>query len=457
MTEDGSHILSSFVVRRRSMDYIQLLPYAILGTLLASTLALVPALHVYNVAGLFVIGALRVSNFISGDALAMLLLGMIVGYAVLNTVPAIFLGAPDDSTVFVVLPGQKYLLESRGYEAAVLTGIGGLGGIAVLLALTPFAINIFGPLKQIITPHLHWILATIIAYMLMAEWPKGGDYGPTRLARFLDAWKGLGAGLLTFILSGILGFVLFYKSPVPTEIAFQNLLPAFVGLFALPWVLENIMSRTEIPRQHIATSVDAPPGLIARGVASGALGGLLAAIFPIITGGIGGYLAGHATAQRDDRIFIISQGTSKVVYYVGALWFFFTPSAHISKGGMAGMLSTIYAPTGFGIYYTAVAVIAICGALAFVLLLLYSRAAIWLVSRFDYRYISAATALVLVAVVGVTTGVGGLAIAALATAMGFIPPLWGSRRLNCLGVLLLPVTLNMAGIGPVVAHWLGLI
>ncbi len=439
------------------MEYVFLLPYALLGTLLASTLALIPALHVYNVAGLILIVSLRLPNLIGGDALAMLLLGMVIGYAIVNTVPAIFLGAPDDSTVFVVLPGQKYMLQSRGYEAAVLTGVGGLGGIAVLVALTPIAAQVFGPLRQIVSPHLHWILASIIAYMLLAEWPKGGDHGAGRLARFLDAWKGLAAGLLTFLLSGLLGFVLLYKSPVPTEFSFQNLLPAFVGLFGLPWVLENIVSGTAIPKQHLADSIDASPGLIARGIGAGVLGGLFAAVFPIVTGGIGGYLAGHATAQRDDRIFIISQGASKVVYYVGAVWLFFATNVHLSKGGLAGMLSTVYTPSGPSIYYTTISAIAICGALAFMLLLVFSRAAIWFVSRFDYRYVSAATVVLLLTVVGALTGPGGLAIAFVGTMIGTIPVLWGSRRMNCMGVLLLPITLNMAGLGPTVAHWLGII
>jgi len=94
---------------------------------------------------------------------------MIVGYAMLNTVSAIFLGAPDDSTIFIVLPGQKYLLMSRGYEAAVLTGIGGLGGIAILIVLSPIAATIFGALRAIVLPHLHWILAVIITYMLIRD------------------------------------------------------------------------------------------------------------------------------------------------------------------------------------------------------------------------------------------------------------------------------------------------
>lgn len=439
------------------MTYLYLIPYAIAGTLLASTLALVPAMHVYNIAGIFILFTLSVQNLVTGDELAVLLLGMIVGYAMLNTVSAIFLGAPDDSTVFIVLPGQKYLLMSRGFEAAVLSGIGGLGGIGILLLLSPLAPQMVGSLRSILLPHLHWILAVIIAYMLLAEWAKGGDYGATRLARFWNAWKGLGAGILTFALSGTLGLILMYKSPVPIQFAFQNLLPAFVGLFAVPWILENILSGTEIPPQHIASSVDAPPGIIARGIISGALGGLFAAFFPVLTGGIGGYLAGHATAQRDDRVFIISQGASKFLYYVGAFVLFFLPVARITKGGMAGMLATIYTPQGSGLYFLVVALVALCGVLSFFLLLGYARVAVWLVSRVNYRYISAATLVLMSALVFAFTGIAGIAVMVIATPIGALPILWGSRRMNCLGVILVPITLNLAGLGPDVAHWAGII
>lgn len=439
------------------MEYLALAPYAIVGTLLASTLALVPALHVYNIAGIFILIALRTQDFIGANELAMLLLGMMVGYAMLNTISAIFLGAPDDSTVFIVLPGQKYLMMSRGYEAAILTGIGALGGVFVLIVLTPFASDIFGTTRKIVLPHLHWILAAIIFYMLMAEWPKGGDRGKTGFLRLWDAWKGLGAGILTFVLAGILGIVLMYKSPVPPENSFQNLMPAFVGLFAVPWVIDNILSGTEIPEQHITNNFDASPGMIARGVFSGALGGLFAAFFPVVTGGIAGYLAGHATAQRDDRVFIISQGASKFLYYVGALWLFFLPALRITKGGMAGMLGTIYTPEGPALYYTAAAMIVMCGVLSFFLLLAYARAAIWLIGKVNYRYISIATLFVLVAIVYFFTGFGGIAIMLVAIPIGWLPMLWGSRRMNCLGVLLVPITLNLAGVGTTVAQWLRLI
>jgi putative membrane protein len=375
----------------------------------------------------------------------------------LNTIPGIFLGAPDDSTIFVVLPGQGYLMEHRGYEAAVLAGVGGLGGLLVLLLLAPIMPAILPVVRSVVGPHLHWILGGVILFMLMSEWPKGSDRGSTGLARFLDAWRSVGAGLLTFALSGILGFILFYGNLVPTEMAFQNLMPAFVGLFAIPWVLQNIASRAQVPSQKVSESVDLSPRLIARGVGAGALGGLFAAFFPVVTGGIGGFLAGHATAQRDDRLFIVSQGTSKLVYYVGAFIFFFVPGLHLTRGGMAWMLSVLYAPRTPAIYWVAIAAMLSSGALAFLMLLWLSRGAIRLVSHVDYRWISGATLLVLVAIVLGLTSWGGLLIALVATGIGLLPVMWGARRMNCMGVLLLPLTLSLAGYGTTVASWLGLI
>jgi len=101
--------------------------------------------------------------------------------------------------------------------------------------------------------------------------------------------------------------------------------------------------------------------------------------------------------------------------------------------------------------------VVLSGLLSFFLLLLMSRLAIRLVDTVRCRWISAATLALLVAIVVGATGWGGLLICAVATGIGLIPVLWGSRRTNCMGVLLLPIALNMAGVGGTVAGWLGLI
>jgi TctA family transporter len=55
-------------------------------------------------AGDMAMGAL--GEFVPPELLARFFLGLITGCAMLNTIPSIFLSALDDSTVFVVLPGQ---------------------------------------------------------------------------------------------------------------------------------------------------------------------------------------------------------------------------------------------------------------------------------------------------------------------------------------------------------------
>jgi putative membrane protein len=365
-------------------------------------------------------------------------------------------------------------MQRRGYEAIVLTGIGSLGGILALALLTPIAPRLFPALRTILQRHVHWIVWTIIAYMLISEWPKGTDRAPAGLRRLWDGWRSLTAGLVTFLLSGVMGFMLIYRSILPVSAAYQNLMPAFVGLFAIPWVIQNLVARVELPPQNIPRTVDTTPWLVLRGTFAGVLGGLFAAFLPLVTGGLGGFIAGHATAQRDDRLFIISQGASKVVYYVGGFLFFFVPRLHMTRGGMGWMLSTLWTAHTPHTYYLAVAAIIVTGTLSFFVLLLLTRVMIRLSARIDYHWISLGTLVLLLAIVAAVPALAELAvgadlaaagtgaaksllICAVATGIGFIPVLWGSRRMNCLGVLLVPVALNMVGTGATVAGWLRLL
>jgi putative membrane protein len=438
------------------MDSLSYLFIAVLGALIASFLALIPALHVYNVITLAFLFAGGWQTWLHPDQFAMLLLGMVTGYAVLSVIPSIYLAAPDETSAFIVLPGQKWLLERRGYEAAVLTGVGSLCGVIVLVLLSPFLTEVARTLRIVLAPHFGWILAAISLFMLMSEWPRAGDRGPTNWARFRAAWSQLGAGLLTFFLSGLLGLILLYRNFMPVSAAFVNLLPAFIGLFAIPTVLTNLIMGTRVPPQHISTSLDAPPSLLLRGTFAGMLGGLFAAFFPVVTGSIGSFLAGHATAQRDERSFLVSQGVSKLVYYAGGFLLFFLPGLQLARGGLAAMVSTIYTPGTPQMYYVAVAALAVSGMVSFLLLIPYARFAVRFLTRLDYRTVNIGTLIVIVALLLITTGLNGLLIAIPATAIGMIPSLFGSRRMNCLGVLLVPITLNMAGIGPDIARLLGL-
>ncbi|MCK4648818.1 tripartite tricarboxylate transporter permease [bacterium] len=439
------------------MDILVLLFYTLLGTLIAATLSLIPALHIFNVAAFIVLIIMKTEGLIPYEALPVFMMSMVVAFSILNTVPALFLGAPDESAIWMVLPGQKYMMLGRGYEAVVLSGIGALGAIVILGLMTPISFRIFPVIKNLLRDHMFWVLTLISAYIIMSEWPKATLRPKTKLGRFIDGWKSCSAGLLTFILAGALGLIVFNKTLVPIDRAFQSITPVFVGLFAVPWVLINIISKNEIPPQYISNSVDVDANFASRGIAAGALGGAFAALFPVVTGGIGGLLAGHATAQRDDRIFIISQGASKTLYYVGAFLLLFVPALSLRRGGMAWILSPIYSPRTISEYVLALAAIAIAGGLSCILLLYYSRLIIKLITRVNYRLVSFVTLFILLGIVFAMAGPWGIFIMIPASGIGLIPVLFHSRRMNCMAVLLVPMILNMAGLGPKIVSFLRLV
>ncbi len=178
---------------------------------------------------------------------------------------------------------------------------------------------------------------------------------------------------------------------------------------------------------------------------------------PVVSGGIGGLLAGHTTAQRDDRLFLISMGASKVAYYLGSVLLLFVPGLTLTSGGLAAMLTSIYVPYGWHTYWLAVAAVAACGVFAFGALVLMGRVFARLASQINIKWLAGITFVIAVALVSLFTGLPGVMVMLVAAAIGCIPLAFGGRRLNCLGIVLIPVTLNITGLGPVVAKWLGLL
>ncbi len=429
---------------------------AIAGALISAFAACIPGLHVYNIMALIVIILHTTHTTLPPEILIPCASGMMAGFAMLNTIPSILLSAPDESAIFTVLPGQKYLMQGHGYEGIMITAAGGLAGLFVLIFIVgPLAPVILPAAQYVLRPHTHWILWCVICFMLMSEWHQEGRLGQGGWSKFLRSWKAPGMGILTFALSGVLGFILLYKSPLDEKNAFQNLMPAFIGLFTLPWLIINTVSRAKIPPQEITAGIY--KSAVFKGAVAGSIGGGFAAFFPVITGGIGGFLAGHATAIRDNRAFLASQGTSKLIYYAGGLLFFFVPGLQTTHGGAAWMMRGLYTPSTNYDYHLALAAIAISGCTAFLLVSPLARLTITIIKKCGFRTISAAALALATVIVYIITGYMGLIIMLTSTGIGLIPVLFGSRRLHCLGIILLPMACNMSGLGPSIAKLMGLL
>ncbi len=88
------------------MIIIKVFLSTVVGTVASAVIGLFPALHVYNVVMLFIVFYSYVAKTSLGSdpyVVLPLMMGLVVGWAVLNTVPAIFLGSPDESSMLMVL------------------------------------------------------------------------------------------------------------------------------------------------------------------------------------------------------------------------------------------------------------------------------------------------------------------------------------------------------------------
>jgi putative membrane protein len=74
-----------------------------------------------------------------------------------------------------------------------------------------------------------------------------------------------------------------------------------------------------------------------------------------------------------------------------------------------------------------------------------------------FRRISITALLITISIIIGITGLSGLLIMLVATGIGLLPPLFGTRRMNALGIILLPIACSMSGIGFSIAHWMKLV
>jgi len=430
---------------------------ALLGAAWGTLLACIPGLHIYTALGALLAGLYPyVPTAVPADLAIPFVAGLLASWALANTIPAVLLAAPDESALYTVLPGQRYLIHGRGFEAVMLSAFGAAGGTLLLLLAAPFAPRALPTVFRVLRPHFHWMVWAVLAFMVLSEWPRGWTVGTSGWRRWLAGWQTPLSGLLTLLLSGMLGFILIYRSPLPARMAFQNLMPALAGLFAIPGLLLTLICRMEIPRQTRTAALDVDVVQVLHGIAAGTLGGAFAAAVPVVTGGIGGMLAGHAASLRDERAFLVSQGASKSVYYLGGLVLCCLPGVHVTRGAAAGMLTSLY---GFGTtarYWLCVGAAALGTAFCLAILAPLTGIMVRLINRCSYRRIATLGLLLVVAAVVSLTGPVGVFVMLVAGGIGLVPMLFGSRRLNCLGVILLPLACAMSGIGARVAGWLGL-
>jgi hypothetical protein len=161
----------------------EILLFVFLGVLFGFLTGLIPGLHPNTIFILTLSFAFALVGFP-----IQVILAFVVSLAVSNTffdfIPTILFGAPEEDSVLSVLPGHKFLLKGRGYEAVFLATMGGLG-VIFLTALSLPALFFFLPLVyNSIKPVMHIILLSVVFWMVYTEKKRIPAFHHAKLAPF---------------------------------------------------------------------------------------------------------------------------------------------------------------------------------------------------------------------------------------------------------------------------------
>ena len=210
---------------------IELVIACFIGIAIGTTTGMIPGIHVNTAGAILFASSTFLLTIVSPEFLCVLMVSMSIAHALIEFVPSMLLGVPQEGTATSILPGHRMVLKGRSKEVIRIVSVGGFGAIIVTIAMLPiFAIAL--PFLHEISKPFTWIILLVASIYL--------TYRLTSNHRdFL--WS-----LLLFVLSGILGWVIF-QTPISSGI---TLMCTFSGLFGISTILFSLNDSSTIPHQN---------------------------------------------------------------------------------------------------------------------------------------------------------------------------------------------------------------
>lgn len=210
---------------------IELVIACFIGILIGTVTGMIPGIHV-NTAGAIIFAS---SGFLlatlSPEFLCVMLVSMSIAHALIEFVPSMLLGVPQEGTATSILPGHRMVLQGRSKEVIRIVSVGGFGAILITILMLPiFSITL--PILHDLTKPFTWII--LLSASLYLTHKLTGNFRD-----FL--WS-----LLLFCLSGILGWILF-QSPISSGV---TLMCTFSGLFGISTILFSLNESSTLPHQN---------------------------------------------------------------------------------------------------------------------------------------------------------------------------------------------------------------
>jgi len=395
---------------------IQIFIALCLGIMVGIFTGITPGIHVNLVAAALFALSPFLLNYASALSLAVFIIALAVTHSFLDTIPSIYLGAPDEENALSVLPGQRMLLRGEAYQAVKITILGAFAGLIIAICLIPLFILIANKIYPLLKPYLAYLLLGIIAFMILREKQKFWSF-------------------LLFILSGALG-VLTFSIPNLKEPMF----PLLSGLFGLSGLLLSFFDNTSIPEQKISKEIDMKIEELVKIICASSIGVFFIQFFPGTGPSQGAVISSQIVKNIKDKGYLALVGAMGTMSVIFSLVTFYTLGK--AKDGSIVVISKLM-QISFGSFFVLVSTFLTAGSIAVFLVLFLSKKFSKLIVKVNYKVLVLSIIGFIILMGIILNGPIGILVLITSTAIGLIAPLKNIGRNHAMGCLLVPVMIYL--------------
>lgn len=387
----------------------------IIGCLFGIVTGLVPGIHINLVSVLALSLSPLLFQITTPLIVSVFIIAMAITHTFLDTIPSIFLGAPQEDTALSVLPGHKLLLQGRGYEAVMLTLIGSLFSLILIIILSPLIAIIISKIYPFLSKIMGYLLITVCIILILKE-PRS------------KSWA-----LIVFLLSGVLGIATLtmpnLKSP---------LFPLLSGLFGTSMLTTSLLQKVNIPKQKIG-EINVDKKTATKAISSSLVSGGLCSFLPGLGPSQAAILGSQFTKNlKSEGFLILVGGLSTINMVLSILGLYVIDKA---RNGAIVVVSELLGEFNMSHLILFFGVAMVAAGIATFLTIIFSKLFSNIMSKVNYNALCVSVICLITILVALMSGPIGLLILVVSTALGIVPVEANIGRNHLMGCLLLPVIL----------------
>ncbi|MBS3127701.1 tripartite tricarboxylate transporter permease [Candidatus Woesearchaeota archaeon] len=396
--------------------FFEILIAITLGIIAGVLTGITPGVHVNLVSVILLSASPFLLQYTSVLSLAVFIVSMAITHSYMDMIPSTFLGVPDPDTVMGVLPGHQLLMEGKGYEAVKLTVIGSYFSLLIGICIVPLLIIIIPLVYDFIAAAIGWFILLVVLFMIFKE---------KTIQKKLWAF-------LIFSFSGLLGIIVLDFPNLS-----QPLLPLLSGLFGVSGLLISLANNTVPPPQKISETIFVEPVITGQALFAAVTSGWLTSMLPGLGSAQGAIISSTIFRNLGNYGYMILVGGIDTVNFLLSLVTLYTIER--ARNGAVIVIQSLIEHITLSQITMIMCAALIVGSISVFLCLGTTRIFARIIEWIPYSFLCWSVISIVMSLVAYFSGLSGLVVLFVSTALGMIPVIVGVGRNHSMGCLLVPV------------------